>query len=210
MKYGIVLGLMLLVLLSATVFAASPEFTGVTTATDQNVTGTDRNYVDLDTNFNSPVASDADEDLNELSCEFSWDAGATWYKSVDFPTVINYNADTNKCWAVLSNFAAVTFDDLTISFRIADDGYADALSAQRTWWLDNNAPGVSYLITQFDSDTHINITWTDVATNTGNGVGWKSAAYNIDNVATWYSATNPQALSYESPPQTVGAHTLYY
>ena len=210
MKYGIILGLMLLVLLSATAFAASPVFTGATTATDQNVTGTDRNYVDLDTNFYSPVASDADEDLNELSCEFSFDAGASWFKSVDYPTVITYSTDTNKCGAVLSNFANVAFDDLQIGFRISDDAAADALSDQRTWWLDNNAPTASYLITQFDSDTHINITWTDVATNTGAGVGWKSAAYNLDAVPTWYSATNPEALSYQSPTQSVGAHTLYY
>ena len=191
MNYSKIAVLFALVLLATAVFAASPVFTGATTATDQNIVVGDRNYVDLDTNFYSPVASDADGDLNELSCEFSWDAGASWYKSVDFPTVINYNADTNKCWAVLSNFAAVTFDDLQIGFRISDDASADALSAQRTWWLDNNAPTASYLITEFDSRTNINISWIDVATNTGAGVGWKSAAYNINGAATWYTSTNP-------------------
>ena len=97
MKYGILLGLFALVLISMSVFAASPVFTGVNTSSHDYLA--DKNYVALDSNFYSPVASDADEDLNELSCEVSYDAGFSWIKSVDYPTLIDFNTDTNKCRA---------------------------------------------------------------------------------------------------------------
>jgi len=202
-KFGLVFFVSLILLASIT-FAASPVFTGLTTCSNEVIVAGDRNYYDFPATLQSGVASDADGDLNVTSCEVTFDAGATWITN---QAIVDLNSDNNKCQSTVSSGYS---DDIQVGFRISDNAYADALTTQKTWWLDNNAPTITYTVTQYDARTTIRLhTTNDNATNTGLGAGFKDCNYKIDS-GSWYSNDDDFVLTYDAPPQALGLHTLSY
>jgi len=197
-KLFVVIGLVLL--LSLNVFAANPGFTGdISTTRNYDVAG-DRNYYDFNIIFYSPVASDADEDLNEMSCFISFNNGFTysqWQPDVDF------NTDTNRCQANL-NYEWGNSGMIQVKFKISDDATNNIYSADANYWLDNTAPVTVGSTTNFGQT--LTLTATDEATPTGNGVGVKRIYYKLDSAAWTSSATNPVVLSVSG----VGSHTVLF
>lgn len=107
----------LIIILSTFVLAANPVITGASTTSREYVVAGDRNYYDFNTIWYSGTITDADGDLNTLSCEMSNNGGITWYSSV---STVDFNlSDVNRCKTTLNYEWGVT-DDVNIAFRIKD------------------------------------------------------------------------------------------
>lgn len=182
-----------LVVFTTPVFSASPSFADGLYCTNDYV-GSDRNYYDYQATFWSGVASDSDGDLDETSCEVTYDAGATWLTGI---LDVGWDGDRNECYATL-DVGATYEDDIQVGFRISDDAFADDLTAKLIWWLDNNSPTTSIS----NNSGLISFSCVDHATNTGVGSGCDSTTYDLDG-AGMVEYTAPFTIS-------EGSHTIDY
>ena len=194
-------------------FAADPVFTGPTATTIEDIIIADRNYVAYNSQFYSGIASDGDGDLNEESCEVTIDAGASWLKHVDYPTLVDFNGEV--CYSDLNLFESVAtitpLDDLQVSFRISDDTFADALSEMRTWWLDNNAPYVNVAGATYPTYTNLLLDGDNRATNSGDGADFNQYQYMIDFNGVWVVSTDIDTdFNVMLDDFAVGGHTVTY
>jgi hypothetical protein len=204
MKYGMIIGLFALVLLSMTVFAAAPTMGPITA---YPFASTDRNYSNW---TNSPAIPGyislsslvTGADLNDKNCYYSLSGGVSWDLSI-----VDMNNDTN----IIEVGLVTSGENInTFGLKCTNNAGEESTPAYIELWLDANAPTVSSLVTEFDSRTNINMTATDHATQTGDGVGVDGFYYKIDNGAMYFSAGASNNLQYDSPVQAVGAHTLKY
>ena len=204
MKYGMILGLFALVLLATTVFAAAPTLSPITASP---FIVTDRNYSNwtntpLIPGYISLSSLVTGADLNDKNCWYSLDAGMTW----DF-SIVDMNTDTNIFEV---NLVTAGENIKTFGLKCTNNTGEESTAAYIELWLDANAPTVSELVIEFDSQTNINLLATDHATQTGDGVGVEGFYYKIDNGSMFYHAGASNNLQYSSPTQSIGAHTLKY
>ena len=204
MKYGFVLGLFALIILATTVFAAAPVMSPITA---YPFATTDRNYSNW---TNSPLvpgyislsSTVTGADLNDANCWYSLNGGTTWNLSI-----VDMNTDTN---IMTFNLVASGDNNKTFGMKCTNISGEEATPVYATYWLDANAPTVTELVIEFDSQTNINLSATDHATDTGDGVGIAGFYYKIDNGSMYYHAGSTNNLQYSSPTQALGSHTLKY
>jgi len=197
------LALILILCLSlGAVFAANPVFTGVPTMTREYIVAGDRNYYDFNTIIYSPIISDADDDLNELSCriQFSY-TDSIWFNPSNLSN-FDFNADLNKCVFNL-NYEWGNTGIMQVRFNISDDADNNTSSADMNWWLDNTAPTTT---AWFDDYQTIILTATDKGTPTGNGVGVKGIYYAINDGDWVYTAGSTATVTMTVP----GDHHIYF
>lgn len=194
--------LLALALFSSFAFADSPAFTGNPTMTNEYI-GSDRNYYDFPTVIYSPVISDTDEDLNELSCKIQFSLSESIWFTPETLENLDFNSDLNMCVFNL-NYEWGNSGQMQVRFNISDDADNNTSSADMNWWLDNTAPEVVGSAT----GNQVTLTAVDVATPTGDGVGVKSIFYSLDGNTTWASV-DADTLTITGI-NVAGSHSLDY
>ena len=197
MKYGLFLGLMVLVLLSTTVFAGN---FGEIDANNR-YQGSDYNYYKYPFDLNA--VSDGTPDVNADSL--------CWYTSTSLPEVgaATWHSDTNTCSALS---VSLPYQDNESYYMVVSNGQGDVNYSSEIieLYLDMNSATVSTTIINDGYITYINSTATDRASNTGIGSDVNVIHYTVDD-GTWFSSLgNIWNLQDTSLVSDIGQHTITY
>jgi len=194
MNFKLTSVLLLLVLISVSVFAAAPTVTGVTLTPAYT---NDLNYFGTPLNLSLTASGDVNGD------------SLCWYLITTGGTAIaaDWNSDTNICSVTGFTNPAGT-GDYNFSMIVQNTvGDANGTSAVEYYWRDTNAPTVAKTDSGSLVGTSLTLTCTDTATNTGLGSGCATIYYSTDGGTTYSSASGSSTTVSMS---TVGSFDVNY